>query len=124
MGRIPRISEAEWVVMREIWERAPQTANEVVDAVAAANSWSPRTVKTLLNRLVKKGALKFRQEGRVYHYSPAVSEEACAKGEARSLLQRVYQGALTPMLAHLMDETDLTQEEVQALKRMLEERGA
>ena len=123
MPKTPNISDAEWRVMRTLWDASPQTANEVADAVAAENDWSPRTVKTLLNRLVNKGALRYRQEGRLYQYYPAVSEEACVREESRSFLERVYGGALSPMLANMIQEVSLSDEEVAELKRLLDQRN-
>lgn len=123
MSKPPNISDAEWSVMRVLWDKSPRTANEVVDAVAAENDWNPRTVKTLLNRLVNKDALRYRQKGRLYHYYPAVSEEACVREESRSFLKRVYGGALSPMVANMIQEVSLSDEEVADLKRLLDQKG-
>lgn len=122
MKKLPRISEAEWQVMRVLWERAPRTANEVVDALAGETDWNPRTVKTLLNRLVNKGALGFEPSGRSYLYHPRVSEEACAREESRSFLRRVYGGAFAPMLASFLDAEELSPEEIADLRRILDEK--
>jgi BlaI family penicillinase repressor len=122
MPKTPRISEAEWVVMRLLWEESPRTANEVVDAVAGAQQWQARTVKTLLGRLVRKGALRFRAEGRTYRYYPAVSEKNCIRAESRSFIDRVFGGALTPMLAEFIEAAPLTPREIEELKRLLEKK--
>jgi len=123
MKKVPRISDAEWRVMRVLWERSPLTANEVVDALAPSTTWKPKTIKTLLNRLIKKKALGFDRKGRAYHYYPLVDEAACVKAESRSFLKRVYGGALRPMLATFLEDADLSPEEVEELKRVLDERG-
>ena len=122
MDTLPRISDAEWTVMRALWDDQPLTANEVVERVAEPNGWSPPTVKTLLNRLVKKGALGYRQEGRVYHYHPRVAEADCVRAETRSFVQRVLNGSLTPMVAHFLEEEHLTAEEIAELRRLLDEK--
>lgn len=122
MPKIPQISEAEWEVMRVLWANAPQTANDVCAALADSSTWSPRTIKTLLNRLVNKGALNYTRQGRVYHYRPAVSESACIRAASRSFLKRVFGGALTPMLAHFLEEERLTVKEIAELRSMLDER--
>ena len=122
MSRIPQISEAEWEVMRVLWASAPQTASAVCAALADSTTWSPRTIKTLLNRLVKKGALEFTRQGRVYHYFPAVTEGACVHAASSSFLKRVFGGALTPMLAHFLEEEKLSPEEFAELRSMLDER--
>ena len=123
MGNAPRISEAEWRVMKVFWAKSPQTANEAVTALEATTDWSPKTVKTLINRLVKKGALQFTKDGRTYQYSPAVEEAACVRSESRSFLQRVYGGALKPMLATFIEHEDLTPEDIAELKRLLDKKG-
>ena len=123
MKKVPRISEAEWRVMKVLWNRSPLTANEVVDALAPTTTWKPKTIKTLLNRLIKKKALGFDRKGRAYHYYPLVDEAACVKAESRSFLKRVYGGALRPMLATFLEDADLSPEEVEELKRVLDERG-
>ncbi len=89
MKKIPRISESEWQVMRVLWAKKPSTANEVVEALSAASTWKPKTIKTLVNRLVKKKAVGYEKKGREYHYYPLVAEAECVKAESRSFLRRV-----------------------------------
>ena len=122
MAKPPAISDAEWDVMQALWGDAPLTANEVVERVAAANNWSPRTVKTLLGRLVKKGALEFTAEGNRYRYRPRVSREECVRSESRSFLSRVFGGAVAPMLTHFVSETPLTEQEIRQLRDILDRR--
>lgn len=126
MKSMPPISEAEWLVMKVLWERSPLTANEVAKALEGHKDWKPKTVKTLLSRLVQKEALGFEREGKAYRYQPLVSEEACARVRRRTLLQRVYDGAITPMLAAFIEDEDLTPEDIAELRRLLnrKERGA
>ncbi len=121
MGKLPKISDAEWEVMKVLWERAPQSANEIVEALAA-RQWSPATVRTLITRLVQKGALSFEKAGREYLYLPVVTREEGIRQERRSFLRRVYDGAVEPMLAGLLDEEDLSAEELEALHRLLDEK--
>jgi len=122
MKGLPRISESEWQVMRVLWTQERATANEVVHALAESSTWKPKTVKTLINRLVNKGALGFEKRGRAYVYHPLVGEAECVRAESRSFLSRVYGGALVPMLAHFIEEQDLSPEEVEELRRILDER--
>lgn len=121
MKTIPRISDAEWAVMKVLWNRAPLPATEIIEALATSESWAPKTVKTLLNRLVKKGALGFAQEGRAYLYLPMVTEAACATAASEAFLSRVFGGSLRPMLAHFVGEKRLSAKEVKELKRLLED---
>jgi len=121
MKRMPRIAESEWLVMRVLWRRSPRTANDVVEELASATRWRPKTVKTLLSRLVAKKALGFTKEGRAYLYYPIVAEAECAKAESLSFLKRVYSGALAPMIANLLEDEALSEEEIAELRRMLDE---
>ena len=121
--KVPRISEAEWRVMKILWAKSPRTANEVVDELSAAIRWSDKTIKTLINRLMKKGALGFKRQGRMYLYHPRVAEVDCARAEGRSFLKRVYGGALTPMLAAFLEEHRLSRSEIEELKRILDYKG-
>ena len=119
MPDLPRISDAEWAVMTAVWDRPPRTAQEVAAALAD-RGWSPRTVKTLLARLVKKGALGFVEEGKRYRYHPRVEREAYAELEGRELLSR-HAGAVSPLLATFVREGDLGPDEIAALRRTLDE---
>jgi len=123
MKGLPRISESEWQVMRVLWSCDCATANEVVDLLAGSTAWKPKTIKTLINRLVKKGALGFEKQGRAYLYHPLVDEADCVRAESRSFLSRVYGGALLPMLAHFIEEENLSPAEIEELRRILAERG-
>jgi len=121
---VPAISEAEWQVMNVLWDRSPQTAAEVIDALAEPQGWNPKTVRTLLGRLVQKAALDYEQDGRKYLYRPAVARAACSRVEARSFLDRVFGGAVAPMVAQLAEEGALDGEDLDALRRLLDERAA
>jgi len=118
--KIPRIAESEWRVMKILWKKSPLTASEIIEHLKETTQWNPRTVKTLLNRLVNKGALSFNKEGRLYHYYPAVSESECARVESKSFLNRVYDGALQPMLAAFIEDQDLSPETIKELKQILD----
>jgi BlaI family transcriptional regulator, penicillinase repressor len=122
MAKPPAISDAEWDVMQVLWADASLTANEVVERVAEKNNWNPRTVKTLLGRLVKKGALAFETEGNRYRYSPRVSREECVRSESRSFLSRVFGGSVGPMLTHFVSEAPLTEKEIRQLREILDRR--
>ena len=120
MTTIPKISEVEWEIMRVVWARSPLAASDIIDALASSDaSWHPRTAKTLLNRLVKKGALGFRKEGRSYLYRPLVAEKDCVDVASASFLDRVFGGSLKPMLAHFVEHRKLSRREIEELKRLL-----
>ena len=122
MKTIPRISDAEWIVMKVLWNRSPLSAGEIIEALAQSEHWAPKTVKTLLTRLVKKGALGFSQEGRAYLYRPLVTESACTTAASEAFLSRVFGGSLQPMLAHFIGGKKLSAKQIQELKRLLDEK--
>jgi BlaI family transcriptional regulator, penicillinase repressor len=122
MKAAPRISEAEWEVMKVLWKKSPCSAHEISDALAARVRWSSATVKTFLNRLLGKGALRFEKSGKAYLYSPAHTEEEFRVAEAESFLCRVFDGALSPMLAHFVQSRHLTSKEWDSLEQILKER--
>ena len=122
MNKIPKIAESEWRIMKILWAHSPRTANEIVESLKAETNWSPKTIKTLLNRLVKKQALGFEKEGRTYLYYPLVSKDECAKSERKSILARVYDGSLKPMLASFIEEENLSPKEIDELKQILEQK--
>jgi BlaI family penicillinase repressor len=121
MKKIPRISEAEWELMRVFWAKGPCSASEIVEALISADaSRHPKTIKTYLSRLTAKKALGFRKEGRGYLYRPLVAENECVKAVAESFLERVFGGSIQPMLAHFVERKKLSAEEIQELKRLLD----
>jgi BlaI family penicillinase repressor len=122
MRKTPRISEAEWLVMKVCWHRSPINAQDIIDSLAPPASRHPKTVKTLLNRLVKKGALGFKKEGRAYLYEPLVAEQECVTAESTSFLERVFGGALSPMLAHFVEHRKLSPAEIAELKRLIKQK--
>jgi BlaI family penicillinase repressor len=120
----PRISEAEWEVMRVIWAKAPTSASEVIRSLMVKDHrWHPKTVKTYLRRLVNKQVLEFQKEGRAYVYLPLVTEKECVATASKSFLGRVFGGSLKPMLAHFVRNQKLSPKEVEELKQILDERG-
>jgi len=130
---LPQISDAEWEVMKVVWEAgdaAPPetlTAGEVVQRMGAAGGpggrWRPRTIKTLLSRLVQKGAVRADAEpgaARVYRYKAAVSREACVRQESRSFLRRVFDGDVAPALVHFLNASNLSRGDIERLKKVLD----
>jgi BlaI family penicillinase repressor len=99
------------------------TANEIVEELAGETRWKPKTVKTLINRLVKKGAVRFDREGRQYRYHATVSEAECVRKERVSFVQRVYGGTTKPMLAAFLEDAELSSEDIAELKTILDEKG-
>lgn len=120
MKALPQISDTEWQVMKILWANEPLTANEVIQKIEGLTSWKPKTVKTLLGRLVKKNAIAFEKDGRAYVYYPLVAEEDCVKAESQSFLDKVFSGSLNVMFANFLEEKQLSKEEIAELKHILE----
>ena len=121
MSKKLQISDAEWRVMEIIWNRNPLTAGEVIESLKNEADWKPQTIKTLLARLVKKGALSHESQQNRYLYSPEISRESAVAAETNSFLDRICQGSLAPMLAHFAESgRALDDEEAEALRRLLE----
>lgn len=117
----PNISESEWAVMEVLWESAPRTASEVAKVLRGNTGWAENTVRTLLTRLVEKGALETAEGGSAKLYTPAVKREDCVKAESASFMERIFQGAAKPLLIHFARNAHLTPEEVRELKKILDQ---
>ncbi len=124
MKRTPRISQAEWQVMKVLWESSPRTANEIVEELTEQTPWKRETIRTLISRLVGKKVLKFEKKGRQYHYHPQVSEAECVKAETESFVKRFGAGSIEPMLAAFVEGGHLTAEKIAELRRVLDEKAA
>lgn len=120
MPQSPGITEAEWEVIKVLWDRGPLPAGGVVQALADVKHWAPRTVKTLLSRLVKKGAVRCDPDGARPLYRAAITRQAAERREARSFLARVFDGALVPAVATFIKESDLSADELTQLRKILE----
>ena len=121
MSEKSAISDAEWQVMNVIWDRSPISAADVIAALESRVDWSPATVKTLLHRLTKKGALRTRPQGRGYLYEPAVSREACVRKASRTFLATVFDGDAVPFLEYFVRDAKLSRGDIARLKQLLDE---
>jgi BlaI family transcriptional regulator, penicillinase repressor len=119
MTKPPQISGAEWEVMTVLWEHAPLTGSEVAERLDA----HPKTVKTLLGRLVKKGALRYTEEGNRYLYRPTHPREKFVAEESKTFLQRVFGGEATPALVHFVESVNLSDDDIRELREVLERRS-
>ena len=117
---VPPISDAEWVVMKVVWEKAPLTANQVVAALEGQSVWKPKTIHTLLRRLVNKGVLAFVKQGREYLFRPLVDADTCEHAVTRSFLDRFFDGRIAPFLARFVEKEKLRKDEIARLKRILD----
>jgi BlaI family penicillinase repressor len=116
----PEISDAEWNVMKVVWDHGPLTSGEVVKRLADEKDWKPRTVKTLLSRLVQKGAVAAKDMDGKFLYAAKVNRDALARRETQTFLARVFDGAVAPALVHFIQEADLSPKEIAELKKILD----
>ena len=116
-----RISDAEHAVMEALWQKSPLTAVEVCDSVCGARGWSMPTVKTLLSRLVAKGAAGTEPEGRRFLYSPLLARADYLGGESRRLVDRLFGGRAAPLFAHLAESEALSEDDIAEIEALLKE---
>ncbi len=119
MKALPQISEAEFQVMKIVWEHAPVSTNQVTEYLTRTTKWSPKTIQTMLKRLVQKKALTYDKEGRVFIYKPLIGQQDYVNQESRHFLQRFYNGNLVSMMTAFLDMEELSQQEVDELKELL-----
>lgn len=104
--------------MKLLWRQAPQPAHDLALALALSEGWDNRMVKTLLNRMLKKGALSYRRYKNLYLYSPAVSEQDCIAAQSESFLERVFDGSLSMLMLHFARHRRLAPRDIEELKRI------
>lgn len=114
------ISESEWVVMKILWDDSPKTLPDILNSLKHT-AWSQTTIQTYLARLVKKGALTTKRQGKGYLYFPTISESDCQLIESKSFLNRIYNGSLSQMVKGFVKSGNLSTEELEALKKIIQE---
>lgn len=119
MSALPQISEAEYEVMKIVWKYAPINTNEITEKLLATSSWSPKTIQTLIKRLVNKGVLTYEKESRVFVYTPLVQECDYIGQESKSFLNRFYDGDITAMVSSFIENDRLTESEINSLRSLL-----
>lgn len=123
MGRLPQITEAEFEVMKIVWKNAPISTNEITNRLTQTTSWSPKTIQTLIKRLVTKGALSYEKQSRVFVYTPLVQENEYICQESNSFLKRYYNGNITAMLSAYVENDRLSEAEIDTLRSILAKRS-
>ena len=116
-----QISEAESVVMDVLWARSPLAAEDIVAALAGNRDWAEPTIKTLLNRLLNKGAIEAEKDGRRYLYAPLLRREDWVLQESRGLLDRLFDGRVAPLVAHFSAQRKLSRKDIAELRKLLED---
>jgi BlaI family penicillinase repressor len=119
MNRLPRISEAEWEVMQVVWDGAPIGASEIVEQLAPVSGWNHRTIRSMLNRLVNKGALAYREQGNRYLYRAKVKRESYVREQSRSFVDKIFSGDAGSMLVHFVENGNLSEDDLARLRTVL-----
>ncbi len=119
MKILPQISEAEFEVMKVIWKHAPISTNEITEKLTRTTKWSPKTIQTLIKRLVTKGALSYEKQSRVFVYTPLIEEKEYIGQESHSFLERYYDGDITAMLSAYIEDDKLSESEIDTLRSLL-----
>ncbi|MCM3595100.1 penicillinase repressor BlaI [Metabacillus idriensis] len=116
---IPNISESEWEIMNVLWDKAPQTANDIIFSLQESTDWKPKTIRTLLDRLVQKDVVGVNKNLRVYTFYPLYTQEECQRAETESFINRIYGGTLKSMLVQFIQEDTLSDDDINELRFIL-----
>jgi len=116
-----QISESEAKVMKVLWSAQPLSTEQIFEKLAAAEDWHVSTVKTLLGRLVKKGALAAEADGRRFLYRPLISQREYLSSESRTFLDRFFDGKVAPLVSHFAKHKKLSKRDLAELRRVLDE---
>ena len=119
MSKLPQISEAEFEVMKVIWKYAPISTNEVTEKLTQTTDWSPKTIQTMLKRLVTKKALTYEKQSRVFVNTPLVPETEYIRQESNSFLNKYYNGNIVSMLTSYLEDDKLSKTELDTLRHLL-----
>lgn len=123
MSALPQISEAEFEVMKIVWKHAPISTNEITEKLTRTTTWSPKTIQTLIKRLVTKGALTYEKQSRVFVYTPLVEESEYINQKSNTFLNRYYDGDITAMVSAFIENDKLTETEIETLRSLLSKRS-
>lgn len=122
MKNLPQISEAEFEVMKIVWKYAPISTRDITEKLLQTTNWSPKTIQTLIKRLVTKGALTYEKQSRMFIYTPAVKENEYIGQESNSFLKRYYNGDITAMVSAYIENDRLSESELDTLRSLLSQK--
>ena len=118
-----KISDAEWRIMKVLWEESPVNTTQIINSLKSETSWSPKTIHSLISRLIKKGALGVDKLSSPHQFYPIVLKEDCIKEETGSFIQKVYDGSYYQMVANFISNEKMSKNEIEYLKKILEEKS-
>jgi BlaI family transcriptional regulator, penicillinase repressor len=113
------ISDSEWKVMKVLWSKSPRLGSEIVDELETDTGWNPKTIHTLIRRLVTKGAVNAQRENTFYSYYAKVTEAECVKEETNSFLEKCFQGSFNMLLSNFIEEEKLSERDIEELENLL-----
>lgn len=119
MKKLPQISEAEFEVMRIVWKQEPVSTNEITDRLVRSTDWSPKTIQTLIRRLVTKGALTYKKHGRMFVYMAAVEEDEYLKAKSSSFVEHYFNGNITALVSSYLESAALSEADIRSLHDIL-----
>ncbi|OAA90624.1 Penicillinase repressor [Clostridium ljungdahlii] len=122
LNKIPKISDSEWEVMKVLWKKSPLTSSEIIEILKEHSSWNPKTIHTLISRLVTKDAINVKKDEPLYLYSPNISEKECKKVETKSFIKKVYDGSINLLVSNFIKDEKLSEKEIEELKQILDEK--
>ena len=122
MKYIPKISVAEWKIIKLLWKESPLKSEKIINSLTEKMDWWTQAVKTFITRLLKKEAIDFKKVVRAYNYYPLISENECIKAENQSFLQKVYDGAVGMLFTRFLEEETLSEEEIEELEQILKDK--
>jgi BlaI family penicillinase repressor len=114
------ISDSEWKVMKVVWRKSPISGSEIVEELETDTCWNPKTIHTLIRRLVVKGAITAKKEGTFYSYYAAVSENECVKEETKTFLEKCFNGSFNMLISNFIKDEKLSEEEIEELQVILD----
>lgn len=123
MEKLPQISEAEYEIMKILWLEYPLSTNEICEMAQKTHSWSKKTIHTLLSRLTTKHVISYEQRGRMYYYYPLISKKKYLNQENHHFLNRFYDGEVAPMLSSLLENTKLSEADIEDLYKIIESKS-
>ena len=115
-----KISDAEWQVMKIIWRKHPVQAKDIIQLISQVQDWKPKTIKSLISRLVKKKAIAFKEENRIYQYFPIITEKEYLQLERKKFLEKTYNGSSLSLITAFINDSQFSKEEIEELKLLLE----
>ena len=122
LRKMPKISDAEWEVMKVLWKNSPLTSSEIIEILKEYTSWNPKTIHTLISRLAKKEAIKVEKREPFYLYYPNISQKEYRKTETKSFIKKVYDGSIHLLISNFIKNEKLSEKEIDELRKILDEK--